>query len=444
MAGTGQDPGRGEAARPTLPADHRETVPPAEEVYREGVRLPDQRGGAPRRPARRRHAPLPVAAAVASVWAALASYLPVAAGLVLVATAGGESSAPGALRVAAAGWLLAHGVALETAAGPLGLVPLAVAVLAAWRVSHAGVHVTRAMGARRSGSVPAAFAAGVAVAIGYGGIGALAAALAAGPGMAVAPWRAGLTLAVFAFLAGSLGALRCTGSLLVLGLRTPRVLRDGMRTGLVAVLVLLGAGAALAGVALALSGGPASDVLAAYRTGVAGQAGIALICAAYAPNLAAWAAAYLVGPGFAVGAGTGVSATSVTLGALPAIPLFAALPSGPLPMGGTLLLGAPLVAGMVAGWLLASRRRGRGVTDWGGLVGAALVTGPVAGVLLGLAAVASSGALGGGRLASIGPAPLPVALVGAGVIAVGALLGGVVAQSFAPAAADRARGRERT
>jgi hypothetical protein len=43
--------------------------------------------------------------------------------------------------------------------------------------------------------------------------------------------------------------------------------------------------------------------------------------------------------------------------------------------------------------------------------------------VLGFAAAVSSGPLGGGRLSQVGPAAVEVGLVGAGVVAAGALLG---------------------
>src|SRR6266545_4393121 len=206
----------------------------------------------------RRRAPLALAAIVTTTWAALVSYVPVVAAVALFA---GRPQ----LSIGTGGWLLAHGVPLSTSAGRFGLIPLGLSVLAAWRVGRAGVHTSRAIGARTPGRV----------------------ALAVG---------------------------------------RPPVLRDGLRTGTVAALLVLGAGAGVAGVALAVSGGQAAATLASYHTGVAGQVGVTLLCLAFAPNLATWSAAYLVGPGFAFGTGTTVSAASVKLGALPAVPVLAGLP----------------------------------------------------------------------------------------------------------------------
>jgi Family of unknown function (DUF6350) len=86
---------------------------------------------------------------------------------------------------------------------------------------------------------------------------------------------------------------------------------------------------------------------------------------------------------------------------------------------------------MLAGWLLTRRLLRRGEREWGGVLGAAALAGPVAGVLLGAAAVASSGALGGGRLATMGPVAWQVAAVAAVVVALGAVVGAAATRALA-------------
>src|SRR5207248_8835817 len=186
--------------------------------------------------------------------------------------------------------------------------------------------------------------------------------------------------------------------------RVPLVARDALRTGTVAALLMLASGAGVAGVALAISAGQAAATLATFHAGILGQSGLTLLCLVYAPNLATWSPAYLIGPGFAVGAGTVVSAGKVSLGALPAVPVLAALPDSAVSGAGPLLLGVPMAGGMVAGALLVRRRmRDESPPGWVVLLGAAVAAGPVAGVLLGLAALVSGGPLGSGRLAVLGP-----------------------------------------
>ncbi|MET8044817.1 DUF6350 family protein [Micromonospora sp. NPDC005215] len=409
--------------RPSRPggvsADHRpvDRAAPAR-------RVPAPRaGGSPRG-----RAPLPVAAGVAACWAALTSYLPVALVLGLVQLGADSGTLTNTLRTALAGWLLGHGVPLHTAAGPLGLAPLALTVLALWRLTRAGVHVSRALGARDTRSPRRALLAAGAVGIAYALLGALAAVLIGTDGPDVSVLRAGATFAVVGTLAALVGATRVTAVTRLLVTRLPGPVRHGVRTGLVAGLLLLGAGAGAAGLAVATGGGDAADMIGAYRTGVAGQAGITLVSAAYAPNAAIWSASYLLGPGFAVGTDTAVRTSEVSVGALPAVPLLAGLPRGPVDGFGALLLAVPVLAGMVAGWLLArrvARLAGpeRAPQRWAEVLVPAALAGPVAGVLLGVAAAVSGGPLGAGRLVQVGPVGWQVGAVAAGVIAVGALLG---------------------
>jgi Family of unknown function (DUF6350) len=198
------------AARRTVPITPGASRPRERETVRldrPTVRLPRQRRPtAGRTPTR---APLPLAAGVAAGWAALVTFIPVAVFAILLhAAEAGPLAVAGPVRVAAAGWLLAHGVPLQTPGGALSLAPLALSALAAWRVARAGVHVTRALGARGGGSVRQALAAAGAVAIGYGAIGAVLAVA----GAASLP-RAALTMTLFGFAAAAYGSLRATGVL---------------------------------------------------------------------------------------------------------------------------------------------------------------------------------------------------------------------------------------
>ncbi|MET7377159.1 cell division protein PerM [Micromonospora arida] len=394
-------------------------------------RVPAPRaGGSPRG-----RAPLPVAAGVAACWAALTSYLPVAIVLGLVQLGADGTTVTGTLRTALAGWLLGHGVPLHTETGPLGLAPLALTVLALWRLTRAGVHVSRAIGARDTRSPRRALLAAVAVGVAYALLGALAAVLVGTGGPNVSPIRAGATFAAVGTLGALVGAVRITAVIRLLVTRLPGPVRDGVRTGLVAGLLLLGAGAGAAGLAVATGGGDAADMIGAYRTGVAGQAGITLVSVAYAPNAAVWSTSYLLGPGFAVGTDTAVRTSEVSVGALPAVPLLAGLPRGPVDGFGALLLAVPVLAGMVAGWLLARRvarlaAPERAAQRWAELLAPAVLAGPVAGVVLGAAAAISGGPLGAGRLSQVGPVGWQVGAVAAGVIAVGALLGAAATRAL--------------
>ncbi|WP_327008206.1 DUF6350 family protein [Dactylosporangium sp. NBC_01737] len=399
---------------------------------RETVRLPIQRrstrGRPPgRRPARR--APLVLAATVTTLWAAVVTLVPTLV-VVWLLHAVDSSGAPlwQVLRVGAAGWLLAHWVPLYTGIGPVSLAPLGLTAVAAWRVYRAGVHTARAVGARARPTGGAwtpwpAARAGACIAVVYGVLGAVTAIIAGHKGVEVSVAGAGFTFAGFGLVAGGLGAFVEARGIARLAGRLPGVLRDATRTGGVAALLVLGAGAAVAGMAIAVSGGDAGQIIDDYHTGVAGQVGLVVLCGFYSPDVATWSASYLVGPGFTIGTETTISAAEVSMGRLPAVPLLAGLPSTPATGWAPLLLGLPLAAALIAGWLLARRSlRNDPARGWLPLLGAAALAGPVAGLLLGLVSIAASGSVGGGGLEQVGPHVGEVAFVAMLMVTIGTVL----------------------
>ncbi len=261
-----------------------------------------------------------------------------------------------------------------------------------------------------------------------------------GRGTEVVPAHAAVNFFLLGLVAALAGSLRGTDALSVLARRVPQPLRHGIRAGLVAALFLLAAGAAVTGLSVAIGGGQAADTISAYRTGVAGQAGLTLLSLAYGANAAVWAAAYLLGPGFALGTGSAVRLTEVTVGPLPTVPLLAGLPNGPMGAYGALALAIPVLAGGAAGWLLTRRMAdaaaGPEFPSWPRVLAAALPAGPTAGLLLGVVARLSGGGLGEGRMATIGPDPWQVGLVATVALGVAVLLGATACQCF-----GRPRGR---
>jgi hypothetical protein len=93
-------------------------------------------------------------------------------------------------------------------------------------------------------------------------------------------------------------------------------------------------------------------VVAVYEGLDAGPVGGAVLSIAqlgFLPNLAVFALAWLTGSGFALGAGSQVGPLGTAVGPLPTIPVFAAIPSGPLDFGPVALV-VPVLAGVLAGW----------------------------------------------------------------------------------------------
>ncbi|WP_240677521.1 cell division protein PerM [Actinacidiphila soli] len=305
----------------------------------------------------------------------------------------------GTLHVAADVWLLAHGtglVRMETLGGapaPAGMTPLLLAALPAWLLYRAG-----ADSAADEGEV------------GWAALGWLVGGYTAVGGCAVlytsyGPVRSDalgalLHLPVFALLAAATGAWFERG-------RPPiplpgAVPREGavgtLRAAAAGLAVLLGGGALLTAVSLVWHVGASAGAFGELSDSVSGMFTVLLVSIALVPNAAVWGAAYALGPGFSIGAGSIVAPAGASgYPVLPAFPLLTALPEQG---GGTPVTWAVLAIPAGAGLAVAHFAVGRTTR------GTAAVTACAAGlcglVVMGLAAVAA-GPLGEGTLADFGP-----------------------------------------
>jgi hypothetical protein len=336
------------------------------------------------------------------------------------ATAADAGSGPvEASRAAGHAWLLAHHVVFATPGGTVGLTPLGLMLLPAALLATAGARAVRSAGAmdlRGTMRAVAAMSATYAVLTAAVAVAATTDAVRPQPGVAV---LAGLLLAA---TAGGAGGLRAAGLLPAMGRATPPVLRRVGLAGSGAAAALVAAGAAIAAASLAWHAGRVTELTRALDGGVSGGAAVTLIGALLAPNAAVWGASYALGPGFAVGVGTSVAPSGVTLGAVPALPVLGALPSG----GGGwawVVLAVPMVAGAFAGGLLLRAHRDTVLGDphAGGarrLLRDAVAAGAVAGGWLTVLAALSGGPVGDGRLVAVGPSPWTVGLAAAVEVAV--------------------------
>ncbi len=157
--------------------------------------------------------------------------------------------------------------------------------------------------------------------------------------------------------------------------------------------------------ALALSYAKIITLYEGLHTEVLGGAIVTLGQIAFIPNIVIWTASWLIGPGFAIGTGSTVSALGTGLGPVPAIPLLGALPAGDFAFGFVGLL-APVVAGFLIGSIFGPALR-RAV-DTRAIAVTGVAAGVVGGAILGLLAWASAGAVGPGRLEHVGPDPWAV------------------------------------
>lgn len=139
----------------------------------------------------------------------------------------------------------------------------------------------------------------------------------------------------------------------------------------------------------------------------------------FLPNLLAWTASWVLGAGFSVGVGSFVSPLLTSVGLLPAVPVFGAVPQ---PGGGSawayVWLASGVLSGVVAGWA-ASARPAVGGT-WLRACARGASAGVGAAVLIVAVGALSRGDLGADRLVGMGPvllnliwlAPLPLVVGG--------------------------------
>src|SRR5437763_12468197 len=237
------------------------------------------------------------------------------------------SGLSGVLRTAIQLWLVGHHVGFGLrGTGPVGLLPLGLVLLPGALLWRSGRWVVRTGPVDRLRHV--GYAA-LALALPYG---LLAGALAVASRTALSapsPVQAAGAGFLLALIAGGLGGARALapwGRLIALLPDRARCLVVG---AVGALGVLAATGALLAGISLA--GHAAGFRLASdeLSPGPVGSALLLLAGLAYLPNAVAWAMAYVIGPGFAFGAGTAVAPAGSVIGPLPLFPMLAGLPAAP-------------------------------------------------------------------------------------------------------------------
>lgn len=388
----------------------------------------------------------------AAIISAVMVLVPVAA----VWLSGGfaDRSAVGALRLAGQVWLLIHGVPLTvtfppdviagaSSAGVISLVPLGLTLIPFFLAWRAGRRLARAsytdqlwqalIGALSSYAVLAAIIAyfstsnEVSVSLTAG---ALIPLISAGLGIFIGAYReAGAWSRLIGVdLAGWISRTsqhsRWAGS----------YVRSALRAGFIAVVATLGFSALLLAVTMGLHW---ADVVAVYErldAGIVGGLVLTIGQLGVLPNLVAWTMAWSSGAGFALGTGSSVSPLATSVGPLPAVPIFGAVPVGTLEYGFA-ALAIPLLAGVLAGWWffregenhfdewLVIKSSARWLTASVSTLCLGALVGIAAGVGAGVIAFVSHVSLGIGTLVDLGPNPLWTALWVAAEVAVGVVVG---------------------
>lgn len=400
--------------------------------------------------------PLWLQGALESAQAAVISALVVIAPIVAVwATAGFQNTRFDALaRLAGQAWLLIHGVPLhlttvaggamaQPESGTLSLIPLGltlIPILLAWRAGRrlARASYTDQLWQALLGSwlVYAAFG----MATGF---------VCRTSDVVINLWFAMLIPLLPFGLGMVIGARRESGSWSrLIGVdavdwiaRTSQhsrwagsYLASAVKAGSVALMAALTMSAALLAVDLFVHWDRVIAVYEGLDAGAMGGAVLTIAQLGFLPNLVVFALAWTSGSGFALGVGSQAGPLGTAVGPIPSIPVFAAVPSGPLDYGFVALV-VPALAGALAGWWFL--REGENHFDewlsikirsrWFTAAASTLVLGAIIGTASGLMAAAlawmARGSAGIGRLTDIGPDPLVTALWVAVGVGVGVVIG---------------------
>lgn len=380
----------------------------------------------------RHRRPLILSALLGGVGAA-AGVLVVLSALVIIGwfmTGSGTFGDPSsAVRVAATLWLMAHGSGVHLNGAPVEMVPLAltfVVGLVLWRLGNRvgdsvaghGPDAARIGDGERDWTVPAAagiFVAGYTLAVAVVGTVATTAQSDLSIGRAV--WWS----AVLAATLGGSGVAVGSGRAAIWMAIVPESIRDAVGAGWLVLKVWLGCCLTLAAVSLLSGFSTATNLMSQLGTSAGESLLVTLGSLLVAPNVAAFAGAFALGPGFTVGAGTLVAPAGVVLGPLPTLPIFAALPDeGTQPAWSGWLIAVPAIAAVLA---VVMYQRRRPTLRWDEGVGRGLGAGVLAGLAFGVIAHWAGGAVGPGRMSEV--APFAVESMVRAVVALGT--GGAVA-----------------
>ncbi len=327
------------------------------------------------------------------------------------------------VRVGADVWLLAHGTPVALPSGSFSLVPLGFTLVPlglCWVAGRRMVEALRAVSpsvSRRSLARALGTFTGV-YAVSVGGVALAAASQAARP----IEGRAVLGGALVAALGSAVASRGCWQ---LEGPQLQRAVRVGRAT-LHAVTGWLAVSAVLLGVATVAGWDRVATLHTALDPGPGGHVGVVLLQLALLPVLVVWSGAWVAGPGFSVGVGTSVSPGLTDLGPLPALPALGVLPEpGAQGAGAGLVVLMVVAVGAAAGVRAVRGRQDAPLLDAiFDLAAMAVVSGLVAAVL----ASCASGAVGPGRMATVGPVPWQVGLALAGELLAGALVSGLLAR----------------
>ena len=364
-------------------------------------------------------------AAVGAVTVAGLAGLGLAVVVVQTLDPSGGLPVGGSIALAVRLWLLAHGGELTLASGPLVLAPLLLTLAIAWGLSQAMRGVVRAHDLADARDVVRVWAAGVAV---HAALTLPTAVLLDSPGAGIGWLRTTAGVLLLAAMALGWGLARESGLLDAVLDRLPGPGRPVLRGVLAGLLTALALCTAVVTVALASDVSGYAALSRSLGGAAAGALGLLALGALLLPNAAAAVLGMAAGPGFLVGSGTLVSVHGVTLGAVPALPLLAALPdTQAVPLIAFGSQAVPALAGLVAGTTVG---RWMSDSDGGSVVAglAGIATGAVLGLASGVLVWVAGGTLGDGDLAELGAPALATGVAVAAQSGIAAALAAAVSR----------------
>src|SRR5690606_24340280 len=120
------------------------------------------------------------------------------------------------------------------------------------------------------------------------------------------------------------------------------------------LLSLLIASSIVLGASLVLAYAQIISLYEALQAGIFGGLVITLVQLLLLPNLLVWTLAWMSGAGFAIGDGSSISILGTTVGPIPALPIFGAIPTEPHWLFMLLILVVP-IAGLIGATSLQIR-----------------------------------------------------------------------------------------
>jgi hypothetical protein len=332
--------------------------------------------------------------------------------VVWAADSSATANAGGATRFAVQLWLLAHRSPLRiSSGGELTIPPLVLTLLIGLLIARGAAIAARScecIEGREFATVVAS------VAVPYAVMAAILAAVTSSstfhPSIGAAFVCAGLVAGV----ASVIGVARGAGLITKTWKSLPEVVRGSLEAAGLAAGVMFAAATLLALGSLLAHTHQFGSIVDDYRGG-SGEFSMILLSLLYVPNAICFALGYLVGPGFAVGSGTSVAYGGVHLGAMPAFPLLAGVPTGTAPWQIIALFVVTVVlAGALGGWRIA-RRPEVGLAD---RVRMSMGAGGLVAVGIAVISGFAGGPSGPGRLSAVGSSPWQVGLAAGAEIAV--------------------------